>query len=289
MFINTLKTVLFLVILSSIFLVIGTFLGGTHGLIMAFFIALFMNGFAYYFSDKLVLKIYKAKPLSHHEHFVVHSIVRELSSTMNIPVPNVYVIQSSMANAFATGRSPSHASIAITTGLINLLEDHELRGVIAHELSHIKNRDILIATIAATIATAIGYLAHMAYYAGIFRSFSNRKRSNPIGLLLISILTPLAASLVQLAISRSREFIADESGARYTQDPLALASALKKIKNNVSVSHFGKRDGYRASTASLFIINPFKGQSWINLFATHPPIDARIAKLHKLYEKNILL
>lgn len=289
MIINKIKTTLFLVVLSGIFLAIGAFWGGTSGLQLAFIMALFMNGVAYFFSDSIVLRLYKARPLNHNQYYQLYSMVNELCSKMDIPMPKLYIIHNPMANAFATGRNPLHASVAITTGLLDLLEQHELRGVLAHELSHIKNRDILIATVAATIATAIGYLANMAYYTGILGGFNgNRRRGNPFGLLLISIFIPIVAMLIRLAISRSREFMADESGARYTNDPLALASALQKLQNNVAFAHLDQQDTCRASTASLFIINPFKSESWVNLLATHPPIEVRIAKLQQFYEENIL-
>jgi len=290
MVMNKIKTAVLLIILSGLFLAIGSYFGGMTGLKIAFIMALLINGIAYFFSDALVLRLYSARPLNDYEHADIHSIVQELSKKMSIPAPKLYIIQSPMANAFATGRNPSHASVAITTGLMSLLEQHELRGVLAHELSHIKNRDILIATIAATIATAIGYLANMAYYAGMWGTLgNNRRRENPIGLLLIALLMPIAATLIQLGISRSREFMADESGAHYSQDPLALASALQKLQANVAVAHLDKQDTRRASTASLFIVKPFNSQGWTNLLSTHPPIEARIAKLHEIYEKNILL
>jgi len=290
MIINKIKTAILLVALSGLLLGLGALFGGIAGLQYAFIIALIINGIAYFFSDTIVLRLYKAHPLDNDHYSWVWAIVQELTSTMNIPMPKLWVIQTPMANAFATGRSPSHASIAITTGLLNLLEKHEVRGVLAHELSHIKNRDILVATVATTIATAIGYLASMAHYAGLWGSLSsNRRRGNPIGLLLIAILMPIAATLIQLAISRSREYLADETGTHYSQDPLALAAALEKLKNNVAIAHLDKNDMQRASTASLFIVYPFDSRTWVSLFSTHPPLEARIAKLQKLYEKNILL
>lgn len=289
MIMNRIKTALLLALLSGLLLGLGTLFGGMGGLHMAIIIALIMNVCAYFFSGALVLRLYKARPLDQEQYSSVYLTTQELSSKMAIPMPNLYIIQNRMANAFATGRNPSHACVAVTTGLLDLLEQHELRGVLAHELSHIKNRDILVATIAATIASAIGYLAHTARYIGLWGSLgNNRQKNNPIGLLFIALLMPLAAALVQLAISRSREYIADESGAHYSQDPLALASALSKLHDNLRTAHL-KSDKRCASTASLFIVHPFLSQSWINLFSTHPPIEARIRRLHDIYQKNISL
>ncbi len=289
MVMNKLKTALLLLLLSSILVSLGGLCGGTTGIKFALMGALLINSLAYFFSDALVLKLYKARELQPHEHPEVHAIIDELCGKMEIPTPKVYSIQATMANAFATGRNPARASIAITTGLLELLDIHELRGVLAHELSHIKNRDILIATLAATIATAISYLANMAYYAGLWGGghASSRKRGNPLALLVVSITMPLAATLVQLAISRSREFIADESAARYSQDPLALVSALQKLQSNLAATP-NKGDSRLASTASLFILNPFKAGNWSNLLSTHPPLEARIAKLHQIYDKDMV-
>lgn len=290
MFLNRLKTAILLGVLSGLLLVIGALFGGTSGLQCAFIIALIMNGIAYFFADTLVLKLYRAQPLDSDHYSWIYSMVQELAIKMCIPMPKLWIISTPMANAFATGRNPSHASVAVTSGILDILDKEELQGVLAHELSHIKNRDILVATIAATIATAIGYLANTARYAAYFGAFgSDRKRNNPLGLLLISILMPFAALLIQLAISRSREYLADETGAHYSQDPLALASALEKLQLQTNYAHLDNSDTCRASTASLFIVYPFKGGSWLNLFSTHPPVEARIARLRSIYEKSILL
>jgi heat shock protein HtpX len=290
MIINKIKTVFLLVILSGLLLMFGALFGGTAGLQYAFILALIMNGIAYFFSDKIVLRLYKAQPMDSEQYSWVYSTVHELTGKMGIPMPKLWIISTPMANAFATGRNPSHASVALTTGIMDLLSKEELRGVLAHELSHIKNRDILIATIAATVATAIGYLANCLQYAAYWGSLTNdKRRSNPFGLLLVAILMPFAAMLIQLAISRSREYLADETGAHYSQDPLSLASALEKLQHNISVAHLDNTDTYRASTASLFIVYPFSAGNWLKLFSTHPPLEARIAHLHKIYEKSILL
>lgn len=287
MFFNTIKTVLLLSFLSALFLLIGNLFAGVAGIQFAFIMALIMNGVAYFFSEKIVLSMYHAKHLPKEQNEFIYQTIQELAHRMNIPMPKVWIIESSIANAFATGRNPSHASIAFTSGIMNLLEPYELRGVIAHELAHIKNRDILTSTIAATIAGAIGYLAHMAQRAALWGSFSESKKrdSNPLILLFVSILVPIAATLIQLAISRSREYGADETGALHSHEPLALASALKKLENNTKHAHFAKEDAFHASTASLFIVYPFIGKSWTNLFSTHPPMQSRIEKLEHLYKK----
>ncbi|TET06325.1 protease HtpX [Candidatus Dependentiae bacterium] len=288
--INKIKTVLLLATLSGLLLMLGALFGGITGLQYAFILALIMNGIAYFFSDTIVLRLYKAQPMDSEQYSWVYATVHELTSKMGIPMPKLWIIKTPMANAFATGRNPGHASVALTTGIMDLLSKDELRGVLAHELSHIKNRDILIATIAATVATAIGYLANCLQYAAYWGSLTNgKRRANPLGLLLVAIFMPFAAMLIQLAISRSREYLADETGAYYSQDPLSLASALEKLHHNISVAHLDNNDTHRASTASLFIVYPFSARNWLKLFSTHPPLEARIAHLHKLYEKNILL
>jgi len=292
MFRDILKTFVLLTALSLLLLLLGSIFGGKTGLTMALVMALVLNGFAYFFSDKIVLKMYRAQLMDRLKHPHIYEIVEDLAHTMNLPMPKLYIIPSSIANAFATGRNPQNSSVAITAGIVDILDDHELRGVLAHELSHIKNRDILFATIAATIATAIGYMAQYAHYAALFGSRDSRnRRNNPIGLLLAVILIPMAATLLRLGLSRSREYLADDSGARYSNDPLALASALQKLERHVSVAHLDNKNISRASTAQLFIVNPFKqqitGRSLINLFSTHPPTQARIARLQKIFEQNI--
>lgn len=233
--------------------------------------------------------MYKAQPLDSARYANIYAMVQELSKKMNIPMPRLWLVNTPMANAFATGRNPSHASIAVTSGILAILDESELRGVLAHELSHIKNRDVLVSTIAATLATAIGYLANMLQYSAMWGSSSsndNNRRTNPIVMVLVALLMPIAATLIQLAISRSREYMADETGAQTSQEPLALASALQKISDNVTRNHFDPRDASKASTASLFIVHPFTSGSWATLFATHPPIRERIERLKRLVGKR---
>jgi|SRR5579872_5646974 len=284
MWMNRFKTVLLLGALSALLLLVGSLFGGQAGLQLALIMALVMNFIAYFFSEKIVLRMYRAQPLDPAEYGWIHAIVQELSASMQIPEPKLWLIKTPMANAFATGRDPQHASVAVTTGILEILDRDELRGVLAHELSHIKNRDVLVATIAATIATAIGYLAHMMQYA----AFSNRRNKNggsPIAMFLVAILMPLAATLIQLAISRSREYLADETGAHVCRDPLALASALQKLHTNIPHAHMDSHDMQHASTASLFIVHPFTTDSWLAWFSTHPPMRSRVERLHAMCEK----
>ena len=287
MFGNRFKTVLLLASLSALLLLLGNLMGGMVGLQMAFVLALAMNGLAYFFSDKLVLRMYNAQTLDQKEYLWIYEIVEELARSMHIPMPKLWLINTSMANAFATGRNPEHASVAVTTGILSILDRDELRGVLAHELSHVKNRDILVTTVAATIATAIGYLAsmiqHMAFW-GAMRG-DERKSGNPIGMFIVALLMPLAATIIQLAISRSREYLADETGAHACHDPLALASALEKLHNNIPHAHMNNNDTQRASTAALFIVHPFTTESLLALFSTHPPMHKRVERLRALHRK----
>jgi len=288
MFFNWIKTAVLLAALSALLLFFGSLFGGHAGLQIALVLALVINFLAYFYSEKIVLRLYRAKPLDATRYANIVETVQELTQKMNIPMPKLWMIDSPMANAFATGRNPKHASVAITSGIITILDDHELRGVLAHELAHIKNRDILISTIAATIATAIGYLAnmlhHLAFWGALGGGNSRRRGSNPLVMILVAILMPIAAALIQLAISRSREYLADETGARYSKDPLALASALEKLHS--AAKHTQQpQDKSKASTASLFIVHPFSGKGMLTLFSTHPPVNSRIARLRKMYEK----
>lgn len=286
MLFNMIKTTILLAILSSFLCLIGGLIGGTQGIQMALFISLIMNGIAFFFSDKIVLSLYKAQPLDKSKYSPIYETVEELAHTMRLPMPKLWLVQTPVANAFATGRNPQNASIAVTTGILNILDAEELRGVLAHELAHVKNRDTLITTIAATIAAAIGYLATMLRYRAMWGSESSeRRKDNPFVLILVSILMPFAATLIQLAISRSREYAADETGARCSHDPLALASALQKLEDNVTFAHMDSNNPQHTSTASLFIVHPFAGHSLSNLFATHPPMKSRIARLHQLSKK----
>lgn len=287
---NKLKTILLLTTLAGLLMFVGNLLGGSNGLAIAFIIALIMNGIAYFFSDKIVLALYGAKQLNEQQYPEIVCVVRELSKEMNLPMPKLWIVYTPVANAFATGRNPANSSIALTTGILEILEPHELRGVLAHEMSHILNRDILVTTVAAIMATSIGYLASMAQRSLFWGSFngSNRKNSgNIVGIILASILMPIAATILQLSISRSREYLADESGAHACQDPLALASALKKLHRNVRHAHFAENDAYHASTASLFIVRPFVSKGLMELFSTHPPLEKRVERLQKLYEHGL--
>jgi heat shock protein HtpX len=285
MWFNRLKTAVLLAFLSGLLLLIGVYLGGITGLTVAFGLSLVFNGIAYFYSDQIVLRLYKAEKLDTDEHQNIYNIVKELSEKEQMPMPSLYIIKNPMANAFATGRNPQHASVAVTTGILQLLSDRELRGVLAHELSHVKNRDILVSSIAAVLATTIGYLANIAYYSAIFGGRGGNKRDGflgILGLLLIVILMPVAASLIQLAISRSREYLADESGSELSQDPQALASALEKLHTQSTRQHLDPQNTEYTTTAHMFIVNPFTLKGVSSLFSTHPPVSERIKRLYKM-------
>ena len=279
---KTLKTTFLLTVLTLLFLAIGRLIGGPSGMVMALGMALIMNVVAYWFSDKIVLAMYRAKPVTEAEAPELVRVVRELSLMARMPMPKVYVIPTEAPNAFATGRSPDHAAVAATEGILRVLNREELTGVLAHELAHVQNRDILIGTIAAAIAGAIYFLIDMARWSLMFGGSRYRERSSgPLQLLaflVIPIVAPLAAMLVQIAISRSREYQADESGARLCHKPLALASALRKIDAMARHSPLEANP----ATAHLFIVNPLRGQALFNLFSTHPPIERRIEILESL-------
>lgn len=276
---NTFKTMVLLVTLTVMFIFIGALLGGRSGMTIALFMALAMNFFAYWFSDKIVLRMYGAKEVSEAEAPELYSIVRTLAQRAGLPMPKVYIIDADQPNAFATGRNPRHGAVAVTTGIMRLLDRNELAGVIAHELSHIKNRDILVSTIAATIAGAISYLAQMAQWAMIFGGRrDDDEAGNPVAALVMMIVAPIAAMLVQLAISRTREYGADAGGARIVGNPLYLANALKKLH------YASQRIPLEANpaTSHMFIVNPLSGGTLVKLFSTHPPIEERIARLEAM-------
>ena len=278
--INQLKTVALLGLLTGLMLVVGSLIGGRGGVTIALVFSGLMNFGAYFFSDKIVLAMYGAKEAKKSHYPKLHHIIEDVASRAGIPKPKVYVLPTEAPNAFATGRSPAHASVAATEGILRLLSEEELRGVMAHEISHIKSRDILVVTIAATIAGVISYLAHMAQFAALFGGGrSNDEGQNPLGLLILAILTPIIAMLLQMAISRSREYLADASGAAVIKNPQALASALKKLETGVrhNPMHMGS-----PATASLFIVNPFSGGLMMELLSTHPPMQKRIEKLNQL-------
>jgi heat shock protein HtpX len=277
---NMVKTTLFLGLLTGLFIAVGGLLGGRSGMMMAFVFALIMNFVSYWFSDKIVLKMYGAQPIGEAEAPVVHRIVRSLATRAGIPMPKLYLIPSEAANAFATGRNPQHAAVAVTHGIMRIMDETELEGVLAHELSHVLNRDILISTVAATVAGAISMLANMAQWGLMFGGSRDDegRGTNPIALLLTVILAPLAAMLIQMAVSRSREYQADASGAQLTRNPNGLASALTKLGQ---ASRIVPMDANPA-TAHLFIVNPLSGRALSSLFATHPPLEERIARLRAM-------
>ncbi len=282
MFWNQIKTAILLASLSGLLLLFGYWIGGNDGIYFAFILSLIMNFVTYFYSDKIVLRMYGAQPLHEEQYDFVYDMVREIAQTMDMPMPKLWYLPTDMANAFATGRNPKHASVAVTKGILDLLDHHELRGVLAHELSHVKNRDILVGTIAATIATAIGYLAHMLRWSVILGGRGSRDRGNGFGAILVAILMPIAAMLIQLAISRSREYLADETGAETVHDPLSLASALEKLHHQAKTQKLQPQSPAHASSASLFIVFPFSGTGWLSLFSTHPPMEKRVARLRKM-------
>jgi len=277
---NMFKTALLLVVLTVLLVLIGGAIGGQQGMLVAFVLALGMNFFAYWFSDKMVLAMYGAKPIEESQAPALYRIVRTLATRGGIPMPRVYLIPSETPNAFATGRNPQHAAVAVTEGSMRILDEEELEGVLAHELSHVKNRDVLIATIAATLAGAITYLAHMAQWAMIFggRRDDEEEGGGVLGGILMAILAPIAAMLIQMAVSRAREFQADATGARLAGKPWGLAKALEKLE---MASKAVPMDASPA-TAHLFIVNPLSGRSLLRLFSTHPPIEERIARLRSM-------
>jgi len=280
---NKLRTTLLLAVLTALIIFIGRLFGGSQGMIIAFVLAVVMNLGSYWFSDKIVLAMYRAKPLDEQQAPEIYRIVRELASQANIPMPKVYLIPQDTPNAFATGRNPQHAVVAVTEGLWRLLTPDEIRGVLAHELGHVKNRDILISSIAATLAGVVMILANMARWAAIFGGFRGSDEDEGgggiIGLLVTAILAPIAAMLIQMAISRSREYLADETGAKLSHSPESLASALEKL---AKASQRLPMQDARPETAHMFIVNPLSGKSLANLFSTHPPIEERIRRLRSM-------
>lgn len=278
---NNLKVTLLLVLLTVIFVGLGYMFGGRQGMIFAFILAVGMNFVSYWFSDKIVLKMYRAQPATDQSNPRLVKIVRMASQKAMLPMPRVYVIPTEAPNAFATGRNKDHAAVAATQGILNLLNDDELEGVIGHELAHVRNRDTLISTVVATIAGAIGILAMMARWGAILGGFGGRggrdDNGGLIGLLVMAIIAPLAATMIQLAISRSREFRADKVGGEITHKPLALASALKKLHTAPVRLNLDKHP----ATAHLFIMNTLSGKGLTNLFSTHPPMEERVRRLEQ--------
>ncbi len=280
-FLKTLKTFLLMFVMTIILMFFGNILGGQRGMTIALLFSFGMNFFSYWFSDKMVLSMYKAQPVN--EDSKVYQIVKRLARNADLPMPKVYIINQSQPNAFATGRNPKHAAVAVTRGLLDILDDDELSGVIAHELGHVNNRDILIGTIAASMAGAITYLAHMARWAAIFGRSDNDRDENPFALIATMILAPIAAMLVQMAISRTREYKADAYGAKVSGNPLYLARALRKLEMS------SKRIPMSANpaTSHMFIVNPLSAEKMASLFSTHPSTAMRIQKLEDMSKNGL--
>jgi heat shock protein HtpX len=281
---NYFKTFVLMTLLTVILIAAGGVLGGTQGMVIALVFAAIMNIGTYWFSDKMVLSMYHATPVTEAEQPELYSIVRNLAVRGNIPMPKVYIVDEDTPNAFATGRNPQHAAVCVTTGIMRILNNNELSGVIGHELTHVKNRDILISSIAATVAGAISMLAWMAEWGAMFTGFggrSNDREGNIVGLIVMAILAPLIATLIQLAISRQREYAADKGGAALSGNPLYLASALNKLEAGNEKEPMPANQMTHA-TAHMFIVNPLRSGAFKSLFSTHPATEDRIEKLKEM-------
>jgi heat shock protein HtpX len=280
---NSIKTVLLLGLMTGLILGIGQLFGGPQGMVIAFVFALLLNFGSYWFSDRIVLAMYQAREVGLDEAPELYRIVQNLILRAQLPMPRLYIIPTESPNAFATGRDPEHAIVAVTEGILRIMKREELEGVIAHELSHVKNRDILVSSIAATLAGVIMMLANMARWAAIFGGGRGERDDEGgaggiLGLIVMSVLAPIAAVVIQMAISRSREYLADATGAKVSGNPLGLASALEKLERSTQVVPLEARP----ESAHLFIVNPLSGSALLNLFSTHPPIEERIARLRAM-------
>jgi heat shock protein HtpX len=278
---NTMKTFLLMGLLTVLLVVIGRVIGGQGGMMIAFLFAVVMNFGSYWFSDKVVLSMYHAQEITQADNPALFQMIQDLAGRAGLPMPRVYLIPQDQPNAFATGRDPQHAAVAVTQGILRTLSMDELRGVLSHELAHVKHRDILVGTVAATIAGAISMLASMAQWAMIFgggRVSSDREGGNPIAGLAMMIVAPIAALMIQMAISRSREFAADEGGAQISGNPLSLANALRKLELKSEQIPMNANP----ATAHMFIVSPLHGGGLSSLFSTHPPLEERIARLEAM-------
>jgi heat shock protein HtpX len=283
---NGFRTTILLALLTALVVWIGQMLGGPNGAVLALVMAGAMNFFSYWFSDKIVLKMYGGQEITANDDPELHGLVRDLAARGGLPMPKVYVIPEETPNAFATGRNPEHAAVAVTQGIRRILNKRELAGVLGHELAHVKNRDILISSIAATLAGAISYLVNMAYFASMF---GGRSRDDDegggggiFGLMIMMIVAPIAAMLIQMAVSRSREYMADATGARIAGDPLALANALRKLHMGAQNIPLQVSPATQNATAHMFIVSPLSGGSFASLFSTHPAMEERIARLEAM-------
>ncbi len=279
---NRLKTTLLLSLLTVMMVMMGSAIGGKTGMVFAFFMAAAMNFFSYWYSDKIVLRMYGAQEIGEQDHPAFYGMVKRLAVRAALPMPKVYIIPDQSPNAFATGRNPQHAAVAATEGILRILTPDELEGVMAHELAHVQNRDILVGTIAATFAGAISMIGNMLQWGAMFgvgRNDDEEGSGGLIGSLVMAIIAPIAAMLIQMAVSRSREYLADETGAHICGRPLALANALRKLHN---ASQAIPMQDARPATAHMFIVNPLTGGGLMSLFSTHPPMEERIARLESL-------
>ena len=283
---NGFRTTILLAALTALVVWIGQMVGGPNGAVLALIMAGAMNFFSYWFSDKIVLRMYGAQEITANDDSELYGLVQDLTARAGLPMPRVYIIPEETPNAFATGRNPEHAAVAVTQGIRRILNKRELAGVLGHELSHVKHRDILISSIAATLAGAISYLAYMAQWGMMFGGGRDREEGggggNILSLLFMMIVAPLAAMLIQMAVSRSREYGADDGGAKVTGDPLALASALRKLQMGAQNIPMQVNDATANATAHMFIVNPLTGGGLANLFSTHPPMEERIARLEAM-------